>query len=120
MNDASMTALRTKLRALQHHCRSFLVPDDQMAGTTDAVDRILANLQAVCREAGGTLGDIVKLNIYVTDKTTYRRQQEAIGQVYRRYFGMYYPAMTLVEVKSLWDDEAMIEIEALAVLARSE
>jgi hypothetical protein len=43
---------------------------------------------------------------------------EPIGGVYREYFGKHYPAMTLVEVRSLWDaaDGAMIEIEGIAAI----
>ena len=79
-------------------------------------EQVIANLQTVCQEAGGALTHIVKLTIYVTDKAAYREHQREIGQVYRRYFGKYYPAMTLVEVKGLWDEEAMIEIEGIAVV----
>jgi len=76
----------------------------------------LANLQAVVREAGGEMGDIVKLTLFVTDKAGYRAQLKPIGAVYREFFGRYYPAMTLVEVAGLFDDQALIEIEGLAVL----
>jgi len=76
----------------------------------------LANLQAVIQEAGGTMTDIVKMTIFVTDKATYRANLRPIGEVYRAFFGRYYPAMTLVEVKSLFDDEAMVEIEGIAMI----
>lgn len=76
----------------------------------------LANLQAVIAEAGGTMTDIVKLTIFVTDKAAYRANLKPLGETYRAFFGRYYPAMTLVEVKSLFDDEAMVEIEAIAVI----
>ena len=76
----------------------------------------LANLQVVVAEAGGQMTDIVKLTIFVTDKATYRAQLEPIGAAYRAVFGKYYPAMTLVEVRSLYDDQALVEIEGVAVL----
>ena len=76
----------------------------------------LANLQAVVAAAGGQMSDIVKLNLYVTDKADYRANLRPLGEAYRAVFGRYYPAMTLVEVKSLFDDQALIEIEGLAVL----
>jgi enamine deaminase RidA (YjgF/YER057c/UK114 family) len=76
----------------------------------------LANLKIVVEEAGGGMTDIVKLTIFVTDKTAYRARLKPIGDVYQSFFGRYYPAMTLVEVKSLFDDAAMIEIEGMAVL----
>ncbi len=76
----------------------------------------LANLQAVVAEAGGEMTDIVKLTIFVTDKAAYQANLKPIGEAYRSFFGRYYPAMTLVEVKSLFDDEAMVEIEGMAIL----
>jgi enamine deaminase RidA (YjgF/YER057c/UK114 family) len=76
----------------------------------------LANLQAVMTEAGGAMTDIVKMTIFVTDKAAYRANLKPLGEVYRSFFGRYYPAMTLVEVKSLFDDEALVEVEAIAVV----
>lgn len=76
----------------------------------------LANLKTVVEEAGGTMTDIVKLTIFVTDKAAYRLNLKPIGEVYRSVFGRYYPAMTLVEVKSLFDDAAMVEVEGMAIL----
>ncbi|MGH2524496.1 MAG: RidA family protein [Anaerolineales bacterium] len=76
----------------------------------------LANLKTVLEEAGGQMTDVVKLTIFVTDKKLYRVQARPIGEAYRSFFGNYYPAMTLVEVKGLWDDEALVEIEGLAVI----
>ncbi len=79
----------------------------------------LANLKTVVEEAGGTMTDIVKLTIFVTDKAAYRLNLKPIGEVYRSVFGRHYPAMTLIEVKSLFDDAAMVEIEGIAVLSQS-
>lgn len=74
------------------------------------------NLKTVLEAADGTMTDIVKLTIYVTDKSAYLSNLKPIGAVYRSYFGRYYPAMTLVEVKSLFDDAALVEIEGTAVI----
>jgi enamine deaminase RidA (YjgF/YER057c/UK114 family) len=76
----------------------------------------LANLKTVLDEAGGQVSDVVKLTLFVTDKRAYRAQLKPIGEAYRAFFGRYYPAMTLVEVKSLFDDNALIEIEGIAML----
>ncbi|MBI3362584.1 MAG: RidA family protein [Chloroflexi bacterium] len=76
----------------------------------------LANLKSVVVEAGGATTDVVKLNIFVTNKTLYKASLKPIGQAYRAVFDRHYPAMTLVEVKSLFDDRAMVEIEAIAVI----
>jgi enamine deaminase RidA (YjgF/YER057c/UK114 family) len=64
----------------------------------------------------GQLNDIVKLTIYVLSKTEYKARGKDIGVVYREYFGRHYPAMTLVEVRGLYDDECLIEIEGIAVV----
>jgi enamine deaminase RidA (YjgF/YER057c/UK114 family) len=76
----------------------------------------LANLQAVVQAAGAEMADIVKLTIFVTDLAAYRASTKAIGEAYREFFGSYYPAMTLVEVKSLWDAAALVEVEGVAVV----
>ena len=90
----------------------IVAPGDLVAQFRQA----LANLQAVVDAAGGQISDVVKLTLFVTDKRAYRDQLKPLGEVYRAVFGRYYPAMTLVEVKSLFDDEAMIEVEGVAVL----
>ncbi len=76
----------------------------------------LENLSLVMQEAGGAMTDIVKLNIFVKDKDDYKRHMKEIGAVYRDHFGNHYPAMTLVEVSSLFEDEALLEIEGIANL----
>ena len=78
-------------------------------------EQVLLNLQATARAAGLELSDFVKLTFYVTDLAAYRAGAPEIGAIYRRYFGSYYPAMTLVQVQRLWDEQAVIEIEAVAV-----
>jgi enamine deaminase RidA (YjgF/YER057c/UK114 family) len=79
-------------------------------------DRALANVIAVVSEAGGSPQQIARLVIYVTDKTEYLDRRDEVGQAYRERLGKHFPAMVLVEVKSLLDDEAKVEIEAIAVL----
>ncbi len=79
-------------------------------------DQALRNLKAVMREAGGKMTDIVKLNIFVKDKNDYASKMKEIGKIYILYFGKYFPAMTLVEVSSLFEDDALLEIEGIAVV----
>ncbi len=79
-------------------------------------DKALENLLAVVKESGGTPQSVVKLNIYVTDKEKYVSSLKQLGQVYRKHMGKHFPAMTLVEVKSLYEAGALLEIEGLAVL----
>jgi enamine deaminase RidA (YjgF/YER057c/UK114 family) len=83
-------------------------------------ERALANLLTVVREAGGTPDDIARLLIYVTDKKEYCARQREIGECWRKLLGRHFPAMALVEVKSLLEDDAKVEIEGIAVLANHE
>jgi enamine deaminase RidA (YjgF/YER057c/UK114 family) len=79
-------------------------------------DRALANVVTVVTAAGGRPEQIARLVIYVTNKTEYIDRREEVGQSYRAHLGKHFPAMVLVEVKSLLDDQAKVEIEAVAVL----
>jgi NAD(P)-dependent dehydrogenase (short-subunit alcohol dehydrogenase family)/enamine deaminase RidA (YjgF/YER057c/UK114 family) len=79
-------------------------------------DRALGNVLVVLRQAGGEPGDIGRFTIYVTDMEQYRASLKPLGEVYRRRMGTHFPAMALVEVKSLVDQQAVVEIEATAVL----
>ena len=79
-------------------------------------DRALANVATVVTAAGGSPEQIARLVIYVTNKTEYIDRREEVGQSYRAHLGKHFPAMVLVEVKSLLDDNAKVEIEAVAVL----
>lgn len=95
--------------------------DGQVVGAGDLVAQfrqVCENLRAVVTAAGGSMTDIVKLTIFVTDVPAYKARLEPIGRVYREYFGRHYPAMTLVGVRDLFDaaDGCLIEIEATAVL----
>ena len=78
--------------------------------------RALANVVAVVTEAGGKADQIARLTIYVTNKLDYRTRLVEIGERYRARMGKHFPAMVLVEVKSLLEDGAKIEIEGIAVL----
>ena len=77
----------------------------------------LGNVLAVVREAGGRAEDIGRFTLYVTDVARYRASLTPLGEAYRRHMGRHYPAMALVEVRALVDPNAVVEIEATAVLA---
>ena len=79
-------------------------------------DRALGNVLAVLRQAGGEPGDIGRFTIYVTDMAQYRTSLKSVGEAYRHRMGTHFPAMALVEVQSLVDERAVVEIEATAVL----
>jgi enamine deaminase RidA (YjgF/YER057c/UK114 family) len=79
-------------------------------------DRALANVLTVVRAAGGTPEQIARLVIYVTDKREYLARTREVGACWRTHMGQHYPAMALVEVKSLLADDAQVEIEGIAIL----
>jgi enamine deaminase RidA (YjgF/YER057c/UK114 family) len=84
----------------------------------DQFDRALANVLAVVDAAGGAPTSIVRLTMFVTDKTAYIAARSEIGDRYRVRMGRHFPAMTLVEVSALLEPGALVEIEATAVLGR--
>lgn len=77
--------------------------------------RAIQNVAIALRAAGCVPEDTVKLAYYVTDLKLYRDNLNAIGAAYREVFGRHYPASTLIEVHSLFDPEALVEIDAVAV-----
>ena len=86
------------------------------ADLVEQFDRALANVITIVTEAGAQPEQIARLVIYVTDKQEYRRRMKEIGERYRARMGRHFPAMVLVEVKDLLEDDARIEIEGIAVL----
>ena len=60
--------------------------------------------------------DIAKLNIFVRDRAAYRANRKRLGEVFRDYFGGHYPAMALFEVSGFYQDDALIEMEGIAVI----
>jgi enamine deaminase RidA (YjgF/YER057c/UK114 family) len=78
--------------------------------------RALEKVLAVVREAGGAPEHVARLTIYVTDLDAYFGSLKPLGEAYRRLMGRHYPAMALLEVKGLVDPNALVEIEAAAVL----
>lgn len=79
-------------------------------------ERALRNLLTVVSEAGGEPSSVARLAIYVTDKREYLARTKEIGELWRALMGRHYPAMSLVEVRSLLEDGAKVEIEGIAVL----
>ena len=77
--------------------------------------RAVRNVSVALRAVGSTPADTVKLTYYVTDLKAYKDNLRAIGSAYREVFGRHYPATTLVEVRSLFEPDALIEIDAVAV-----
>ena len=82
------------------------------------MEQALSNIAAIVRAAGGDVTDVGRLTWFVKDKAEYLAHQREIGAAYRRVFGKHFPAMSLVVVKDLVEDEALLEIEATAFVAR--
>lgn len=78
----------------------------------------LENVVAVVEAAGGTREGIARLTWYVTDMAAYRASLAALGPAYREVMGRHFPAMALIGVCALVEEEAFVEIEAVAVLTR--
>ena len=78
----------------------------------------LQNIRDVVEAAGGTPDDIVRLTWYVTDKAEYLAAQGEVGRAYRDVMGRHFPAMAMVVVSALVEDDAKVEIEATAVISQ--
>jgi enamine deaminase RidA (YjgF/YER057c/UK114 family) len=80
----------------------------------------LTNIATLVEEAGGKVEHITRLTWFVIDKKEYLARQRELGEAYRAVMGKHFPAMTLVQVAALVEDEAKLEIEATAVLPAAE
>ena len=76
----------------------------------------LENVLTVVKEAGGGATNVTRFLIFVTDKKEYLAALQSVGVAYRQLMSKHYPAMSLVEVSSLLEDRAKVEIEAIAVI----
>lgn len=86
----------------------------------DIVDQFrqaLSNVLATLEDAGGIPTDLVSVTIYLTDVDEYQRRGRDIGAVWKELVGAWYPAMAGVGVTQLWQREAMVEVQGIAVLS---
>jgi len=81
-----------------------------MEGIENQIERVFGNLQAVAEGAGASLGDVVKLTVYLTDLANFARVNETMA----RYFSQPYPARAVVGVASL-PRGALVEADATIV-----
>ncbi|HSE67373.1 MAG TPA: RidA family protein [Gemmatimonadales bacterium] len=77
------------------------------------VEQVFTNLETALNEAGATFADVVKLNFYVLDMTKLQDLREVRDQHVNQAAS---PASTLVEVRKLFRDEVLIEVEAVAAI----
>ncbi|NDW47107.1 RidA family protein [Ruegeria sp. PrR005] len=80
------------------------------------MEQALRNILDVVEAAGGRAEHITRLTWYVTDKKEYLARQAEIGASYRKVMGRHFPAMAMVVVAGLVEDDALVEIEATAVI----
>jgi enamine deaminase RidA (YjgF/YER057c/UK114 family) len=86
--------------------------DDLVKQTRQALE----NVVAVLRAGSAIPENLVRMTWYIVDREAYRREREAIGAAYREVIGEHYPAMSLIVVAGLLEPQALIEIEATAMV----
>ena len=74
------------------------------------------NIMLILEEGEAKPENIVRMTWYITDKLGYINSQKLIGESYRKNFGKHFPAMAVVEVASLMEEEAKLEIEVMAIV----
>jgi reactive intermediate/imine deaminase len=90
-------------------------PDSSIAGIGNVEEQtrqVCENVKAAVEEAGGTLDDIVRVDVYVRNMEHF----DIIHKVRREYFKAPAPASTMVEVNKFTSPDYLIEINAIAVL----
>ncbi|MGH3360022.1 MAG: RidA family protein [Nocardioidaceae bacterium] len=86
-------------------------------GVVEQFERALGNLLTALGAAGGTPDDLAALTIYIVDMDNYKAHAREIGRVWKRLVGGAYPAVAGVGVSRLWDVEALVEVQGVAVIA---
>ncbi|MCO6391692.1 RidA family protein [Aliihoeflea aestuarii] len=92
---------------------------DQVFEVQDLVGQTrqtLQNIVDILAEAGAGPQHLTRMTWYVTDKRAYLDNLKGIGAAYREVIGRNFPAMAMVQVVALIEDDAKVEIEATAVL----
>jgi enamine deaminase RidA (YjgF/YER057c/UK114 family) len=85
-------------------------------GLVPQVRQALENIVTVLATGGARPEHLVRLTWYLTDRAAYLAAAKEIGAVYREVIGRHYPAMTAVQVSALMEADAVVEIEATAVI----
>ncbi|MFD9335564.1 RidA family protein [Streptomyces sp. NPDC060028] len=79
-------------------------------------ERALGNLLAALAAAGGTPAALARVTVYAVDVPAYRHHAPELGRIWRRLAGRDYPAMAVIGVVRLWDEQALVELDGVAVL----
>ena len=85
-------------------------------GIVEQFKQAFTNVLTTLREAGGEPEDLVNVTIYLTDVDDYMANGREIGRLWREMAGSQYPAMAGIGVTRLWQKEALIEIQGIAVI----
>ncbi|MFI0537775.1 enamine deaminase RidA (YjgF/YER057c/UK114 family) [Streptomyces canus] len=98
--------------------QTALDADGKVVGDSlpEQFEKALTNLLTALAAAGGTPSDLARVTVYATDIAAYRAHARELGVVWRELAGRDYPAMAVVEVVRLWDDQAAVELDGFAVL----
>jgi enamine deaminase RidA (YjgF/YER057c/UK114 family) len=86
-------------------------------GIVEQFTQAFSNVLTTLREAGGQPEDLVNVTIYLTDVEDYMANGREIGRIWREMAGSQYPAMAGIGVTRLWQKEALIEIQGIAVIS---
>jgi enamine deaminase RidA (YjgF/YER057c/UK114 family) len=76
----------------------------------------LTNIVTLLQAAGALPSDVVRLTWYITDRDAYLASARELGEIYRDLFDGHYPAMSVVVVAGLLEPDALVEIEATAIM----
>ncbi len=87
-----------------------------LGGLVAQTKQALQNIVVILAEDGARPEHLVRLTWYVTDRAAYLAAAAEIGAVYRDVIGRHFPAMSAVEVSALMEKEAVVEIEATAIV----
>lgn len=98
--------------------QTALDSEGRIVGATvvEQFEQALGNLLSALRAAGGAPSDLASMTIYIVDMDDYKAHAREIGAVWQRLIGRHYPAMAGIGVARLWDVEALVEVQGLAVL----
>lgn len=115
--DKAPAAIGTYSQAIRHGQTVYisgqipLDPESMQIATTDVegqIDQVLRNVTAVCEAAGGSLDDVLKFTVYLTDLANFG----LVNQVMESYLTKPYPARAAIEVSAL-PKAAQVEIDAV-------
>ncbi|HCA87232.1 MAG TPA: enamine deaminase RidA [Streptomyces sp.] len=92
--------------------------DGKVVGDTlpEQFETALTNLLTALRAAGSSPEHLARVTVYAVDVADYRRHAAELGRIWHRLAGRDYPAMAVIGAARLWDEQAMVELDGIAVL----